>query len=176
MTPEQLAAATDAPLSRAQHWLPHLEEAMVEHAINTPARQAMFLAQVAHESGRLQFVKELASGEAYDTGPLAARLGNTPEDDDDGRKYKGRGLIQITGHDNYRICGEALGLPLLNSPELLELPNYAAKSAAWFWESHGLNELADSGDFQRITKRINGGLNGYSDRLKLLAAAQEALV
>lgn len=155
-----------------------LDEACLEFGINTPARVRAFLAQIAHESGSLSYVRELGSNEyldKYDQGQLALRLGNTPEDDDDGQKYRGRGFIQITGARNYKACGAALGLPLLEQPELLEQPGPAARSAAWFWYTNGLNELADKGDFERITKRINGGLNGYEDRLAFYARAQLAM-
>jgi putative chitinase len=152
-----------------------LNAAMDEFGIDTPARQSAFLAQVAHESGSLRYVRELASGDAYDTGRLAARLGNTPDADGDGQRYKGRGLIQITGTDNYRACGLALGLDLLAHPELLEQPVPACRSAAWFWGSRGLNALADAGDFERITRKINGGLNGQADRLAFYQRATEVL-
>lgn len=166
------------PLAGARRiatYLAPLAAAMAEFSINTPARQASFLAQVGHESGQLQFVRELASGAAYDTGPLAARLGNTPQADGDGQRYKGRGLIQITGHDNYAACGAALGLDLLAQPELLEQPVNACRSAAWFWRTHGLNELADTGDQVKVTRRINGGTNGLAERLALFAVAQRVL-
>jgi putative chitinase len=142
-----------------------LLDAMREFEIDTPARVAAFIAQIAHESGSFRYVRELASGAAYDTGDLARRLGNTPEDDDDGERYKGRGLIQVTGRSNYIACGDALGLDLLANPELLEQPVNACRSAAWFWCWKGLNELADRGDFKLITKKINGGYNGYQERL-----------
>lgn len=134
--------------------------------INTPLRIAGFLAQVAHESGSFKYVKELASGEAYDTGRLAERLGNTPEKDGDGQMYKGRGLIQITGKYNYYACSNALfnSDRLLTDPWLLELPEYAAESACWFWSIKGLNSVADNGDLRLMTKIINGGSNGYEDR------------
>lgn len=93
----------------------------------------------------------------------------------DGHRYCGRGLIQITGRSNYKACGNALGLDLEAHPEMLEAPNIAARSAAWFWASHGCNELADAGHFDAITKRINGGLNGRVDRLALFESAREAL-
>ncbi|WP_371868928.1 glycoside hydrolase family 19 protein [Duganella lactea] len=156
-------------------YLAPLAAAMAEFGINTRPRAASFLAQVGHESGQLQFVRELASGAAYDTGTLAARLGNTPEADGDGQRYKGRGLIQITGRTNYAACGAALGLDLLAQPELLEQPVNACRSAAWFWRTHGLNELADAGDQVRVTRRINGGTNGLAERLALFAVAQRVL-
>jgi putative chitinase len=120
-------------------------------------------------------VRELASGAAYDTGRLAARLGNTPEDDGDGEKYRGRGLIQITGTDNYRRCGIALGVDLLAQPELLETPDLAVKSACWFWSTKELSTLADKGEFQTITKRINGGLNHYVQRCEYWERAKQVL-
>lgn len=150
-----------------------LNAALREFNISTPARQAAFIAQIAHESGEFKYVRELASGAAYDTGRLAARLGNTPQADGDGQKYKGRGLIQITGRSNYIACGKALGIDLINAPELLEQPINAARSAAWFWSAHGLNELADAGDFVGITKRINGGTNGLDDRKVYWARAKK---
>jgi len=167
ITADQLHSIIPGAGKRVDVFLDPLNRAMAEFEINTTARQAAFLAQIAHESGSLRYVRELASGAAYDTGRLAERLGNTPEDDGDGERYKGRGLIQITGTANYRECSAALyGEPqhLLDHPELLELPDAACRSAAWFWHSRGLNELADTGDFLRITKRINGGINGIEDR------------
>lgn len=152
-----------------------LVAAMAEFSINTLVRQASFLAQVGHETGQLQFVRELASGAAYDTGPLAARLGNTPAADGDGQRYKGRGLIQITGRTNYAACGAALRLDLVAQPELLEQPVNACRSAAWFWKARGLNELADAGDQVRVTRRINGGTNGLAERLALFEVAKRVL-
>jgi len=161
---------------RIDKFLTPLNAAMAEFKINTKLRQAAFLAQLAHESGEFRYVEELASGAAYDTGSLAARLGNTPEADGDGQRYKGRGLIQITGHDNYAACGKALGIDLLANPDLLEDPDLACRSAAWFWESHGLNELADGDRFTMITRRINGGLNGQAQRQAYYVMAQQVLV
>ena len=93
----------------------------------------------------------------------------------DGSKYRGRGLIQITGRANYKACGEALGLDLINHPELLEKPQHACMSAAWFWSSRGLNTLADADKFDTITRRINGGQNGAADRQALYARALEVM-
>ena len=152
--------------SRVQDFLEPLNAAMREFHINTPVRQAAFLAQIAHESGELRYVKELASGAAYEG---RASLGNTQPGD--GMKFKGRGLIQITGRNNYAECGKALGVDLITNPELLETNDLACRSAAWFWASHGLNDLADKGDFERITKRINGGYNGLKERQAYYAKA-----
>jgi putative chitinase len=161
--------------SRAAKFIEPLNAAMLEFEIFTPKRQAAFIAQIAHESGSFFYVRELASGAAYDTGRLAERLGNTPEDDGDGEFYRGRGLIQITGHRNYLLCGLALDLDLLAHPELLEQPVPACRSAAWFWHNNGLNDLADRYEFQRITKRINGGLNGQAERLAFYETALRVL-
>ena len=103
------------------------------------------------------------------------RYGNGDEASGDGYKYRARGLIGITFHDNYRLCGRALNLPLLDQPELLEQPEYAALSAAWFWWDRGLNELADAGKFDRISSVVNGGGNGAAERRALWATAKEAL-
>lgn len=168
----------NAGAKKAGVFAPVLNAAMVKFDIVTPHRQAMFLAQIGHESGQLRYVRELGGDSylsKYDTGTLAQRLGNTPEADGDGQKYCGRGLIQITGRSNYKRCGEVLGLDLLNHPELLELPEHAASSAAWFWHQAGLNRPADRGEFNLVTRRINGGLNGLDDRLKLWARAREVL-
>lgn len=175
VTAEQLLKIMPYARKRVDAFLEPLNAAMEEFGITTPARQAAFLAQVGHESGQLQYVREIASGAAYDTGTLAKRLGNTPEADGDGQRFKGRGLIQITGRANYAACGAALGLGLLTRPELLEIPINACRSAAWFWKTNGLNELADAGDQVRITRRINGGTNGLADRLALFTVAAEVL-
>ena len=155
-----------------------INEAMARHDINTNLRAAAFIAQIGHESGQLLYVRELGNDNylsKYDTGKLAKQLGNTPEADGDGQLYRGRGLIQVTGLDNYKKCGDALGLDLVNHPELLEQPAYAALSAAWFWARNGLNALADKGDFLLITKRINGGTNGLAERKEFYKRALEVL-
>lgn len=161
--------------TKARIYAPLLSKYSDMYKINTPLRMAHFLAQVLHESAYLNYVKELASGAAYDTGRLAKKLGNTPEADGDGQRYKGRGLIQITGRANYIDCGKGLHLNLIDNPELLEQPEYAAWSAAWFWDKYKLNSLADKDALTLITKKINGGTNGLSNRLTLLGKAKRAL-
>jgi putative chitinase len=151
-------------------FLPHLNTAFGEFEINTPQRMRMFLAQIGHESGQLRYVKELASGEAYEG---RANLGNTSPGD--GVRYKGRGLIQITGKRNYVLCSLGLDLPLLENPEMLEQPLNAVRSAGWYWKSNNLNSLCDLGLFKELTKRINGGLNGYADRYKLYQRAFDVI-
>lgn len=138
-----------------------LIEAMEKYEINTPRRQAAFLAQLAHESGSFRYVEEIASGEAYEG---RKDLGNT--EPGDGKRFKGRGLIQITGRNNYKDVSEELNYDFISKPEDLELPGPATFSAAWFWWSRHLNRLADIDAFEKITRRINGGINGLEDRLK----------
>lgn len=164
------------PTMRAAAYLPHLRAACEEAAITTPARLAAFLAQLGHESADLRYFEEIASGDAYDprTNPtLAARLGNTQPGD--GRRYKGRGPIQLTGRSNYRAAGAALGVDLEGSPTLAASPEVGFRIAAWYWTSRGLNALADRGDFDGITRKINGGLNGKADRDARHARALAAL-
>lgn len=152
-----------------------LNVAMHRYGIDTAARIAAFMAQIGHESGRLLYSREL-------WGPTPAQqryegrvdLGNTQPGD--GFRYRGRGLIQITGRANYARAGAALGLDLIAAPEALESPLYASLSAGWYWHEHRLNELADLGDFRRITRRINGGYNGMDDRIALLTAARKELM
>ncbi len=105
----------------------------------------------------------------------ASRNGNGDEPSGDGWRFRGRGLLQITGRSNYRAAGAGLGQPLECEPEVLEQPEWAAISAAWWWASHGLNELADCGEFAAITRRINGGTCGLDDREALYARALEVL-
>ena len=159
-------------------FVPVLNTAMVRYQIVGQLRIAAFIAQIGHESGQFRYTRERGNDRylsKYDTGSLAQQLGNTPEQDGDGQKYRGRGLIQITGRANYMMCGEALALDLLNQPELLEKPQHACTSAAWFWASRGLNTLADAGQFDTITRRINGGQNGAADRQALYARALKVL-
>ena len=105
----------------------------------------------------------------------AGRMGNGDAASGDGWRYRGRGLIQITGRANYIACGEGLSLDLIKQPELLEKPQHACMSAAWFWATKGLNTLADAGQFDKITQRINGGQNGAADRQVLYARALKVL-
>lgn len=147
-----------------------LNVCMREFEINTRLRVCAFIAQLAHESGSFTYVKEIASGAAYEG---RKDLGNTQPGD--GVRYKGRGWIQITGRANYLQCGKALSLDLISKPELLEQIENAAKSAGWFWKSRGLNEIADKEDFKLITEKINGGYNGLPDRLQFYEKAKEVI-
>lgn len=175
MTPELLSQAMPLAAARIAAFAAPLINTMDEFDIRTPKRQAAFLAQVAHESGSLRYVREIADGSAYDTGELAKRLGNTPEKDGDGQRYKGRGLIQITGRDNYYRCGVALDVDLIARPERLEETVLACRSSGWFWQSRMLNRFADKDEFGAMTKAINGGYNGLDDRIAHWLRARRVL-
>lgn len=157
-------------VARARALAGPLGRAMKEAGITTTKRRAAFLAQLGHESAGLRHFEELASGADYEG---RSDLGNTRPGD--GRRYKGRGPIQLTGRANYRAAGRALGLPLEAKPGLASRPDVGFRIATWFWNSRGLSPLADRGDFREITRRINGGLNGYGDRLAYWARAKRAL-
>ena len=174
ITPQQLLQILPNAGPVAGVFVPVLNAAMGHYQIVGAKRVAAFIAQIGHESGQLKYVKEI-------WGPTAAQakyegrkdLGSTVAGD--GSKYRGRGLIQITGKNNYRACGEELGLDLIAQPELLEKPQHACMSAAWFWATKGLSTLADAGQFDKITQRINGGQNGAAHRKALYARALKVL-
>ena len=156
--------------AKAKQYLPHLNAAMKEAHIDTPKRQAAFLAQLAHESGEFRYMEEIASGAAYEG---RKDLGNTQPGD--GVRFKGRGPIQLTGRANYRAAGKALGLDLEHNPKQAATPEVGFRTAAWFWNSRNLNSLADKGDFREITHRVNGGYNGLASREAYYKRALAAL-
>lgn len=164
--------------SNRQKYLPYLNQFMSLYDIDTKERISAFLAQIGHESGQLFYNEEIASGKAYEG---RRDLGNTQMGD--GVKFKGRGLIQITGRTNYqKLTNEMRGLPMgidfVEEPDLLKKPEYATKSACWWWHNRKLNELADENSetsFKRITRIINGGYNGYDDRYKIWQRAKQIL-
>lgn len=164
--------------AKCQSYLPHLNQAMREYEVNTMLRTAAFIAQLAHESGEFRFMEELwgptpAQRRYEPVCDLATRLGNTEAGD--GRRFKGRGPIQITGRFNYRKYGGLLGVDLIASPELAATPPLAFATAGLYWKSNGLNALADGKQFETITRRINGGINGLADRQKYYARALDVL-
>ena len=194
ITAQQLLQILPNAGQSAGVFVPVLNTAMGRYQIIGAKRIAAFIAQVGHESGHLtrlvenlnysadalrrnwpsRFSVELASSVAHKPEQIAnIAYGNRMDNATagDGWKYRGRGLIQITGRNNYRTCGEALGLDFIAQPELLEKPQHASMSAAWFWATNGLNTLADAGKFYAITQRINGGQNGAPDRQALYARA-----
>ena len=178
LTVEQLGAIMPAlPPAKRDTSMPFLVEALREFAIDSPPRIAAFLAQLAHESGQLRFMEELwgptpAQKRYEPVTTLATTLGNT--DPGDGKRFKGRGPIQITGRANYRRYGALLAVDLEGQPQLAARPELAFRIAGLFWSRNGLNELADevtAEAFKKITKRINGGLNGLADRERFYAMA-----
>jgi putative chitinase len=194
MTYDQLDA-----LGIDHKWLAPLEETFSKYDISTPQRQACFIGQCAHESGNFKTLqenlnysaeglmktwpsrfstKEVADQYARNPAKIAGkvyngRMGNTNEEE--ASKYLGRGLIQLTGKENYANCGTALNIDFVGNPTLLIEPKYAALSAGWFWNKKGLNALADAQEHGQITKRINGGLIGLDDRIAKSTKAFAAL-
>jgi putative chitinase len=174
------------------HWYHALEQALPDYDINTPQRVAAFMAQCAHESGGFRALKENLNYKAaslrrvfpkyFPTDDLAAayagkqemianrvyggRMGNGDEHSGDGYKYCGRGLIQLTGKNNYQNFADSIETPVEDLPEYLATFEGAVQSACWFWESNNLNQFADNGDILTMTKRINGGTIGLEDRIK----------
>jgi len=180
-------------------WEEPLQATFDKYDINNARRQAAFLGQCAHESGNLKTLEENLHYKAealmrvwpsrFPTKDVADQFANNPKkiankvysgrmgntEEGDGWKYHGRGLIQLTGKENYERCGSAIGADLVNEPTLLVEPHYAAMSAGWFWNKKGLNELADQQEHGQITKRINGGTLGLDDRIAKTTKALTAL-
>lgn len=182
LTTEQLQAIMPLlPAAKRATLLPFLTDAVNEFGIDRPARAAAFLAQLAHESAQFRFMEEIwgptAAQRRYEPpGKLAGDLGNT--DTGDGRRFKGRGPIQITGRANYRRFGDLLGLDLVSAPEQAALPEVAFRIAGLYWSKKGLNELADrvtADAFREITRRINGGFNGLAERERFYETAKTVL-
>lgn len=188
------------PLARsAAVYAPMLTRAIKEFSIDSPLRAAAFLAQVAHESTQLnrtdenlnysaealhakfnKYFSALTDMSYYHRQPerianriYANRMGNGDEQSGDGWKYRGHGLIQLTGRYMFEQYQAATGVPVLEQPGLLLMAPDAARSAAWFWATNGLNELADAGNFIRITRRINGGTDGLTQRQAFYSAAKQ---
>ena len=178
-----------------------INAAMIEFNIKNPKEQAMFLAQCGHESGNFSTVQENLNYRAetlvkvfpkyfrdvnpadYEKQPekianrvYSNRMGNSDEASGDGYRYRGRGLIQLTGKDNYNACGAALKMDLHTDPDYLETAEGAARSAAWFWAHNGLNQYADNDDIVGCTKRVNGCTIGLEERTQHYEAAKAVLV
>lgn len=180
LTEHQLQLIMPNALSaNIKKYLPYLNSYMPKWGINTPLRIQHFIAQVAHESGELRYSQEIASGKAYDTGKKAIELGNTPVADGDGQRYKGRGLIQITGTYNYKMFNAAIGgkgpTDVVLHPELVATPSYAVLSACWFFKTSGCLALADKDDVKGVSKKVNPALLGYDDRKAFLKRAKEVI-
>jgi putative chitinase len=199
ITRENLLAITTP--AQADKWLDALNATAEQFDINTPERIAGFLSQIAHESAGFTATSENLnySAEAlcrvwpsrfnaencqeYARNPekiankaYSSRMGNGPEESGDGWKYRGKGLIQLTGKDNYQRFSDATGVDAVENPELLAEPEMAALSAGWFWSTNGLNALADAKDVVGMTKRINGGTHGLDDRQAKYAAVLSSML
>jgi putative chitinase len=182
-------------------WLEPLKETFEKYNIDTAKRQAAFIGQCMHESGGFKLLEEnlnysakalmatwpsrfpteeMANQYARNPEKIAnkvygGRMGNADESSGEGWKYRGRGIKQLTGKENYQRCSEALGVDLVSDPDKLLDPKYAALSAGWFWNKHNLNDLADKSDIETMTKRINGGLLGLDARKVAIAKAESIL-
>lgn len=184
------AVIPDVNWDYAKQYIGFFDSVLPSYQINTPLRQAHFLAQVAHESGGFKFVKEnlnysakalyavfrkyfpnLDTANAYARQPekiankvYANRLGNGSEASGEGWKYRGRGLIQLTGKSNYNSFSSSAGIDAVANPDLVATPEYALASACWYWKSRNINQYADADDIHMVTKRVNGGTNGLESR------------
>lgn len=199
LTAKQLVEAFDCHEADAEKYIDALNEAMDKFGIDTPARQAMFLAQCCHESGHFRLTQENLNYKAeslsrvfpkyfrdkdpedYAKQPekianlvYGNRMGNGDEESGDGWRFHGRGLIQLTGKDNYEALGEAIGKDLTAEPDFVASPEGAALSAAWFWHKNNLNHFADADDIVSCTKRVNGGTIGLEERKELYEGAKRA--
>lgn len=199
MNSEQLAQALNMSPAKAEEWVDAINTTFETFGIDTPEQQASFLGQCGHESAGFTALVEnlnykaeslckvwpkrfpsLEMAQPYHRNPeaianhvYANRMGNGDEDSGDGWNFRGRGLIQLTGRDNYRACGEALGADLESDPDLVSQPMYAALSAGWFWHKNHLNNIAQ--DITAVTKKINGGTHGLEDRVARTQRALDAL-
>ncbi|MEG0064749.1 MAG: glycoside hydrolase family 19 protein [Pseudomonas sp.] len=164
MDSKTLASAMNIPIARAEKWADAITAGMAAGKIVTRLAVAAFLAQIGHESGGLVYTKEIGGASYFSRYEGREDLGNTQPGD--GAKFCGRGLIQVTGRANYRRCSAALfgDERLLATPDLLEKPEHAVRSAVWYWTKHNLNALADADRFTDLTRAINGGTNGLADR------------
>lgn len=195
-TSEQLAK-----LHIGQQWVTALNDTFSQFGILTPNQQAAFIGQCGHECGHFRILEEnlnyraatlmklwpkrfptLEIANAYAGNPkkianmvYANRMGNRDESSGDGYRFRGRGCIQLTGHANYFHAGKALGVDFVMEPDLVATPKYAAMTAGWFWSTHGCNEIAESADWVKLTKKINGGTIGLDDRILHTKQALAAL-
>lgn len=171
ITIEQLCQImpTTKKSGRAEKYIDAINNVMAKYNITTPLRMAHFLAQIAHESGELRYNEELASGAAYEG---RKDLGNTQKGD--GKRYKGRGLIQLTGRANYTKFAKETGCACVNHPELVAQIPWCVETAGWYWKSRNINAAADADAFITVTKLINGGTNGKASRQKYLTTAKKA--
>jgi putative chitinase len=194
-------ANTLAKLKISIDWVEPLQEVFHRYEINTPERQAAFIGQCAHESMNFTKLEEnlnysaealmktwpsrfptMEVAQQYARNPekiankvYGGRMGNGTEETGDGWLYHGRGLIQLTGKDNYTLAGDALNMDFLHSPDYVLVPKYAALTAGWYWNKRQLNKEADAKDYTGMTKKINGGTIGLDDRIAHIKHAQEVM-
>lgn len=194
-------ANTLAKLKISIDWVEPLQEVFHRYEINTPERQAAFIGQCAHESMNFTRLEEnlnysaealmktwpsrfptMEVAQQYARNPekiankvYGGRMGNGTEETGDGWLYHGRGLIQLTGKDNYTLAGDALNMDFLHSPDYVLVPKYAALTAGWYWNKRQLNKEADAKDYTGMTKKINGGTIGLDDRIAHIRHAQEVM-
>ena len=183
-------------------WTPALNDTFAKFNIATPRQQAAFIGQCSHECNNFKTLEEnlnykaetliklwpsrfptLEIANAYAHQPqkiankvYASRMGNRDEASGDGYRFRGRGAIQLTGHDGYWHFGQAVNADLVASPDLVSTPKYAALSAGWFWSTHNLNALADAMNYEAVTRKINGGIFGLAERIALTQKAYQVLV
>lgn len=201
-TVEQVRELVPKAIGGPDAWYEALVEALPQYDINTVERVAAFIAQCAHESGGFSVLEENLNYKAATLSKLwpqrfppgiaeqyagkpemianktyGGRMGNGPEESGEGYKFRGRGILQLTGKDNYKACSQTLfqDNTLLDDPDLLLDPYYAIHSACWFWNKNKLNQFADAGDLTTLTKRINGGTIGLEDRIHHYNHAVEVL-
>ena len=196
LTAEQLQRLHIGP-----QWVDALNETFDRFGISTPRQQAAFIGQCGHECGHFKILEENLNYRAatlmrlwpkrfpmseiadkYAGNPqkianmvYASRMGNRDEASGDGFRFRGRGCIQLTGHTNYFHAGQALGVDFVKQPDLVATPKYAALTAGWFWSTHNCNALAESQNWEGLTKKINGGVIGLADRIKHIDQALAAL-
>ena len=200
LTVEHLQACLpQAKRANLEKFVEGINETFEHFEINTPSRCAMFLAQTAHESGNFSATQENLNyaakalmafwpkkfagvAEQYERKPekianraYCDRMGNGNEQSGDGYKYRGRGVIQLTGKDNYRACGKALGMDLVSEPDQVAENPVAVLSAGWYWDTRKLNQWADKDDVATVTKKINGGTIGLADRTQYFHHIKEVL-
>ena len=182
-------------------WVDPLNETFQRFGISTLNQQASFIGQCGHECGHFRILEEnlnyraatlmklwpkrfptLEIANAYSGNPkkiansvYSSRMGNRDEASGDGFRFRGRGIIQLTGHSSYFHAGKALGVDFVANPDLVSSPQYAALTGGWFWDTHKLNEPANALDYGRVTKLINGGLIGQDDRIKHVQQALAVL-
>ncbi len=176
VTPKPLTLTVDilvkcgAHRASAAKYLEHLNALLPYYSINTFLRVCHFYAQILHESNGLRAVEEYATGEAYEG---RESLGNTQPGD--GNRFKGRGLVQLTGRANYTDFARRYGVDCIRNPSLLTEPKWAVATALYYWNSRNLNAIADKDDIMKITRIVNGGYNGIDDRKKYLDKCKAAL-